>query len=279
MVMKLWKMHGAGNDFLILDNREEIISDLPEFTRKICHRHFGVGADGFMALSDSSLGEIKMTYLNADGTRDIMCGNGIRCLAKFARDNGIVDKKRFLIETEDGLKEVEMISEGKTLSQVRIGMGGYTFDTGILQIDTEKREFISQPLTMKDGRVFSVSCVHLGVNHGVIFVEDDLDYAGLYGSELEHHPVFQADMNLNFVRRIDGSHLEVSTWERGVGKTLACGTGVSSSVVVTARLFEMEKVVHVKTPGGNLMITRQENGTVLMEGPTVKVAEVSLEEE
>ena len=277
--MKLWKMQGAGNDFLILDNRQEMVADLSRLTERICHRHFGIGADGLMALSDSSLGAIRMTYFNADGTRDTMCGNGIRCLAKFARDNGIVKEKKFTIETEDGLKKIEMIREEKALSQVRIDMGGYTFDTGVLQIDTEQAEFISQPLKMKDGRIFFVSCVHLGVNHGVIFVEDDLDYVGMYGSELEHHPVFQADMNLNFVKRIDPSHLEVSTWERGAGRTLACGTGVSSSVVVAGRLFEMETVVEVKAPGGKLTITRLDNGTVLMEGPAAKVAEVTLEEE
>lgn len=277
--MKLWKMHGAGNDFLILDNRQALISDMSTFTKKICHRHFGIGADGFMALSQSMLGDIKMTYFNGDGTRDTMCGNGIRCLAKFARDNGIVEKTEFVIETEDGLKKIEMISEEKDVSQVRIDMGGYSFDTKMLQIDTEESEFIQQKLKMRDGREFLVSCVHLGVNHGVIFIEDDLDYVGLYGSELENHPVFKADMNLNFVKRMDSSHLEVSTWERGAGRTLACGTGVSSSVVVAARLFEMEQVVHVKAPGGNLIITRKEDGTVLMEGPAAKVAEVILEDQ
>ena len=273
----LWKMHGAGNDFLIFDNRKALVRDKAAFAKSLCHRHFGVGADGLIAAEASSLCGVRMAYYNADGTKDSMCGNGIRCLAKFLRDQGIVREKSFTIETEDGVKEVEMIREEKRQSQVKIHMGAYTYDSRVLHIDTKLPEFIRQPLLLPEGRSFEISCIHLGVNHGVVFVEDEEDYVGAYGKLLEEHPMFLADMNINFVRIKDPSHIQVSTWERGVGRTLACGTGVSSSVVMACRLFSMDKTVEAQTPGGRLVISFDPQGRVFMQGPAEKTAEVMLE--
>ena len=274
--MKLWKMHGAGNDFLVTDNRDQKLRYKNSLAEILCERHFGVGADGFIALENSDICDIKMSFFNADGTEDTMCGNGIRCLAKYARDIGAVDKKVFTVETGDGIKVIEVMKEGKQESSLMVDMGDYSFKTEDLSIDCDSEEFIEHQIVMKDGTIFYMSCVRLGVNHGVIFVNDDFDYPAVYGREIEELPIFKKDMNVNFVRYIDESHIDVKTWERGVGKTLACGTGSSASAVITNRLRKADSKIHVKTPGGRLIITIDED-RVFMEGPAEKVAEVIIE--
>ncbi len=277
--MRLWKMHGCGNDFLLLDNRAMVIKeeDKSAFTAKICDRHFGVGADGFIALEDSDTCDIRMSFFNADGTEDTMCGNGIRCLSKFARDIGMLDKKEFTVETGDGIKQIRVTEESERVSSVVVDMGGFTFDSEEIGIECEERTFMEHLITLKDGTKMRMSCVRLGVNHGVIYVDDDRDYPALYGEEIENLPIFLRDMNVNFTRYIDPGHLEVRTWERGVGKTLACGTGSSSAALITSRLKETEEKIHVKVPGGELVI-RIEGDTVYMEGPAEKVAEIEIKE-
>ena len=274
--MKLWKMHGAGNDFLLTDNREQVLKYKNSLAEILCDRHYGVGADGFIALENSDECYIRMSYFNADGTEDTMCGNGIRCLAKYARDIGAVDKMDFTVETGDGIKFIKVMKENKHESSVMVDMGEYSFKTEDLSIDRDSEEFIEEKIVMEDGTVFHMSCVRIGVNHGVIFVEDDFDYPAVYGREIEELPIFMKDMNVNFVRYIDGSHIEVKTWERGVGKTLACGTGSSAAAVITQRLRKAENRIHVKTPGGRLIIT-VDGDKVFMEGPAEKVAEVIID--
>ena len=278
--MTLWKMHGCGNDFLVFDNRNAILSDAdkPGFTTRICDRHFGVGADGMIALEKSSCAAFKMAYYNADGTEDAMCGNGIRCVSKFARDIGAVAEKEFPVETGDGIKRIRITEETERISSCVVNMGGWSFRTEDIGIRTKKEEFVGETLTMKDGTVFPASCIHLGVNHCIVFVDDDRDYPELYGSEIEELPIFLRDMNVHFTRYLDKEHIVVRSWERGAGKTLACGTGSSAAAVVTARLKETADMVSVKLPGGVLKISR-EGGQVIMEGPAEKVAEIVLPEE
>ena len=275
--MRLWKMHGCGNDFLLLDNRDGIIEekDKSAFAAKYCDRHFGLGADGFIALEDSEAADIRMSFFNADGTEDTMCGNGIRCLSKFARDRGVLTKKEFTVETGDGIKQIRMTEEGKDLSRVVVDMGGFSFDAEDIGVDCEDRTFMEQVITLKDGTKFRMSCVRLGVSHGVIYVDDDRDYPALYGEEIENLPIFKKDMNVNFTKYIDPGHIEVKTWERGVGKTLACGTGSSSAALITSRLKETREKIRVTVPGGELTI-RIEGDCVYMEGPAVKVGEVEI---
>lgn len=271
--MKLWKMHGAGNDFLVTDNRSMELVHKEFLAKTLCDRHYGVGADGFIALENSEICDIKMSFYNADGTEDTMCGNGIRCLGKFARDTGIIGKKDFTVETGDGIKHIKVVTENERESSFSVDMGNYSFKTEDLSIDNDSEEFIEKKIKMKDGTEFLISCIRVGVNHGVIFVKDDMDYPLLYGSEIENLPVFKKDMNVNFVRYIDNSHIEVKTWERGVGKTLACGTGSSSSAIISHRLKNTDCKVHVSTPGGKLIITIEKD-KVFLEGPAEKVAEV-----
>ena len=154
-------------------------------------------------------------------------------------------------------------------------MGSFSFDCSDIGIECEERTFMEHLITLKDGTKMRMSCVRLGVNHGVIYVDDDRDYPALYGEEIENLPIFLRDMNVNFTRYIDPGHIEVKTWERGVGKTLACGTGSSSAALITSRLKETEESIHVTVPGGELVI-RIEGDTVYMEGPAEKVAEIEI---
>lgn len=275
--MRLWKMHGCGNDFLLLDNRGKTLEEKNKnaFAARICDRHFGVGADGFIALEDSDSCDIRMSFFNADGTEDTMCGNGIRCLVKFARDLGVLDGKEVTVETGDGVKHIKVTEESERISRVVVDMGSFSFDCSDIGIECEERTFMEHLITLKDGTKMRMSCVRLGVNHGVIYVDDDRDYPALYGEEIENLPIFLRDMNVNFTRYIDPGHIEVKTWERGVGKTLACGTGSSSAALITSRLKETEESIHVTVPGGELVI-RIEGDTVYMEGPAEKVAEIEI---
>ena len=275
--MTLWKMHGCGNDFLVFDNRSGILSDAekPAFTARICDRHFGVGADGLIALENSPCAAFKMAYFNADGTEDMMCGNGIRCLSKFARDIGAVAEKEFPVETGDGIKHIRMTEESERCSFSVVNMGGWSFRTEDIGIRTDEEEFVGRTLTMKDGTVFSATCVHLGVNHCIVFVDDDRDYPELNGAEIENLPIFLRDMNVHFTRYVDAENIVVKSWERGAGKTLACGTGSSAAAVVTARLKDTADTIRAKLPGGALKIS-VEADHVIMEGPAEKVAEIVL---
>ena len=278
--MTLWKMHGCGNDFLVFDNRSGILTDAekPAFTARICDRHFGVGADGLIALENSPCAAFKMAYFNADGTEDMMCGNGIRCLSKFARDTGAVTEKEFPVETGDGIKRIRMTEESEKCSFSVVDMGSWSFRTENIGIRTDEEEFVGRTLTMKDGTVFPATCIHLGVNHCIVFVDDDRDYPELYGAEIENLPIFLKDMNVHFTRYVDAENIVVKSWERGAGKTLACGTGSSAAAVVTARLKDTADTIRAKLPGGVLKIS-VEGDHVIMEGPAEKVAEIVLPSE
>ena len=253
-------------------------TEKPGFAARICDRHFGVGADGLLALENSACAAFKMSYYNADGTEDAMCGNGIRCLSKFARDIGAVAEKEFSVETGDGIKRIRMTEESEKCSFSVVDMGGWSFRAEDIGLRTDKEEFVGQTLTMKDGTVFPASCIHLGVNHCIVFVDDDRDYPDLYGAEIENLPLFLRDMNVHFTRYLDAGNIVVKSWERGAGKTLACGTGSSAAAVVTARLKETADTVRAKLPGGVLKISAG-GDHVIMEGPAEKVAEIVLAEE
>ncbi len=263
--MDFWKMHGAGNDFIIVDNREnkiaatkELLSDL---AAKICERHYGVGADGFICVENSSLADIKMLYYNADGSFATMCGNGLRCFAKYVSDNGIIKKDKFSVETGDGIKAVEIKKTEKSCSWVSIDMGFWDGEAKLLKISALDLNF-------------DAVCLHMGVPHAIIFTEDDKTIANLpvheivlkYGPIIEKDTQFPSGINVNFVRIIDSSHENVHTWERGAGYTLACGTGACASALVSNRFKGLSSKIEVNMPGGTLSIEIMENNKVLLEG-------------
>lgn len=258
--MEFCKYQGAGNDFVIVDNMNLKIENIPELAARICDRRFGVGADGFILAEPSDEADVKMNFYNADGSEASMCGNGIRCFSKFVTDSGIVEGDNFSVETGDGVKLIEVISRSPESTSVRVNMGGYR----------DIRECSSCG--------FEVVSLHLGVPHAVVFAETAgegmkaLDaLAEEHGRALEYAEEFQPSRtNVNFVEIKDDSHILCSTWERGAGKTLACGTGACSSAVSAHTKKGLSDRITVTMPGGEVTVTMKDDGTVDMEGTAVK---------
>ena len=260
------KYHGTGNDFIIFNGIDNKYKDKVRLAKRVCHRNFGIGSDGMIIAEKSSVAHVKMDFYNADGTSAPMCGNGIRCFAKYVFDNKIVEKTEFLVETLAGIMKVSLqILENKT-SSVTINMGQPLLDIKNMDVTMDVPEFINKPLTVENA-VFNISIITLGTLHGVIFVDDlekiDIDY---YGKLIESHNLFPKKINVNFTEVIDEKNIKVSTFERGVGKTLSCGTGSAAAAVVSSILGKTGYITNVHVPGGTLTIKQKDN-QVYMSGP------------
>ncbi|MFA5527161.1 MAG: diaminopimelate epimerase [Peptostreptococcales bacterium] len=267
-MMDFSKMHGAGNDFIIVDNRYLAIKDKMPLVKKICHRHFGVGADGFMFVEESDSCDIKMSFYNSDGSEATMCGNGIRCFSKFIFDKKIISKREFTVETGDGIKNITMIMNSPKESIISVGMGNWKG-----YINPDNKEIQTKHIKV-DRVTFEVHCLHMGVPHAVIFVDRiDEKTTCHYGKEIERNPLFADGINVNFVKIIDQNHLQVDTWERGAGKTLACGTGVCASAVIAHIKRNTNSEVEATVAGGILRILIDNEGFVTMEGNAINICE------
>jgi len=244
------KYHGTGNDFIIFEH--EALKGLKtisptELARKVCDRHFGVGADGMMIVKPSVQADIKMEFYNADGSLAPMCGNGIRCFAKYVYDHKLVSNQTFDVETLAGIMKVTLTNKGDHATLVTIDMGKPDFDStfGEKSIDVH-------------GQALQLNTLTMGTLHAVIQVAaiDDIDLS-LYGKAIESHSLFPHKINANFLEVVDREHIKVSTFERGVGQTLSCGTGSAASAVISAMKGLTEKRVQVKVPGGILCIEKK----------------------
>jgi diaminopimelate epimerase len=262
-MMHFEKYHGTGNDFIIFGH--EALKSLKtinptELARKVCDRHFGIGADGMMIAKPSTQADIKMEFYNADGSLAPMCGNGIRCFAKYVYDHKLVEGTTFNVETLAGIMKVTLTNKGDHETLVTIDMGNPNFESAFGEKTIEVH-----------GQTFHLNTLTMGTLHAVIQVEsiDDIDIS-LYGKALESHSLFPQKINVNFLEVIDREHIKVSTFERGVGMTLSCGTGSAASVVVSALKGLTENRVQVKVPGGILCIDIKDEG-VLMTGPATLI--------
>lgn len=260
------KMHGAGNDFIIIKVEEINGIDYSILAKEVCDRHFGIGADGMMVVEDSDIGDVKMHYYNSDGSKGEMCGNGIRCFSKFVFEKGIVNKDVLMIETLAGVKEVKLtLTESDKVENILVDMGKPILKAKDVPVMTEKEIFINETIKIGDSSII-VSSILMGVPHTVIFV-DDIKQQDVYklGSKIEKHSIYPRKTNVNFAQVINNEFMKVDTWERGAGKTLACGTGVCASVYVAHRLNYVGNKVKVNIPGGKLNIYINDD-TVFMEG-------------
>lgn len=259
--MKFTKMQGAGNDFIIVETDPG--QDLSEITAQLCERRFSVGADGLMVVRRKDPVTATMRYYNADGSVGEMCGNGARCLAMYAYTRGIVDEKQFVLETLSGPVKARIIDD----ETVRIAMGRPVDDSPFEQY------FYDRSFEALD-RVFTGSYLLMGVPHLTIPVEE-MDEAAVvrYGPVIEHLPLFSAGTNVNFVKVLDRSHVMIDTWERGAGKTLACGTGALASAFSLHHLGLVEDDVVLHAPGGDLRVLINPDGTVDLQGPALTVFE------
>lgn len=270
--MKFKKMHGLGNDFIIVDCRERIPDRPEEMSIEICSRHTGVGADGLILVTHSDKAEIGMRIFNSDGSQAEMCGNGIRCFAKYVYEEGIIRNTGFTVDTLAGIMRPELVlGNGGSVKSVIVDMGIPVLDPQNIPVITDSEIFLDVPVEV-DGENLSLSTIGMGVPHTVIYVDgtEKVDIEK-QGKAVENHQLFPYKTNVNFVRVNNRKSIEVRTWERGAGKTLACGTGCCSAVVVSSLLDKTDREVEVELPLGNLKINWSYNGRVYMEGPAENI--------
>ena len=263
------KMQGAGNDFIVFEDIKEKYKDLNSLALKLCDRNFGIGGDGILVVRSSSVADIQMVIINADGSYAGMCGNGIRCFAKYVYEKKLVDKKVFFVETGDGIKKCELFLEDENVTGVKINMGLPSFEPSKIPALGEDK-IIKKSINIK-GKKYEINSLLLGVPHTVVLTKDS-EFKVDEGADIEKYELFPSGTNVNFCRIIDDTAIKVDTWERGAGATLACGTGCCSSAVICNKLGLTGKSVKVIAPGGILKVDIEEDG-VMMTGPAMNVFE------
>lgn len=286
--MQFVKAHGAGNDFVLLPDLEGLTELQPGFVRALCARHHGLGADGVIRLAPARVGvdaDVFMDYVNADGSVAEMCGNGVRCVAKYLCDRGLVERSTVRVDTRSGVRAVEIVDryDDGRVAQVRVDMGAPA-PTGTVEVDVSPTRVASLRPDLVGGvvtaeqRVVELTTVSMGNPHAVVVV-DDVEKAPVatWGPVIEHDEAFPEGTNVEFVAPSGRDRLEGRIWERGVGETMASGTG-SAAMAVAARLGGLvEQVVTVALPGGELIVEWRDD-TLYLTGPAVEVASGDLDE-
>ena len=277
--MKFTKMHGCGNDYVYVNCFEETIDDPGKVAKFVSDRHFGIGSDGMICICPSDKADFRMAMYNSDGSEGAMCGNGVRCIAKYVYDNGLTDKTTITIETKGGIKELKLTVEDEKVTWVRVDMEAPVMEASrIPAIYDNLDEIIDQPVIV-DGKAYKITCVSMGNPHGVVFVDsvDNLDLEKI-GPKFENHPMFPDRVNTEFIEVIDENTLKMRVWERGAGETLACGTGACASAYAAYLTHRTGNKVLVHLTGGDLQIEYdEEKNTIYMTGPAVKVFDGEIE--
>ncbi|HEY3782486.1 MAG TPA: diaminopimelate epimerase [Fimbriimonadaceae bacterium] len=264
------KLHGLGNDFVFIDQvKNEYLPALPsELAPILCDRRFGVGADGLILVKRGDTAPFRMTIINRDGTNGGMCGNGVRCAARLLVENGHQSLEPFDLEVEERVVHVDPVRP----DWIRVNMGMALLDRRSIAMAGPPEEQFVDGQILCDGQTFSATAVFTGNPHLALFTDDveAIDIERL-GPLLEHHELFPAQINVHFVQVLDRGHLKMRVWERGVGITLACGSGACSVAVAGFITGRSERKVRITLPGGDLLIDYLESGEVLMEGPAERV--------
>ncbi len=271
--MKFTKMHGTGNDYVYVNLFEETVENLNEASIKVSDRHFGIGSDGLICVAPSEVADCRMIMFNADGSEGAMCGNGIRCVAKYAYDHGIVDKEQITVETKSGIKHLDLTVEDGKVVYVKVNMGQAILKPADIPVKADGEDFVARTIHV-DGKEYTVTCVSMGNPHCVVFTTgiDELDLEKI-GPHFEKHELFPDRINTEFVEVIDRHTLKMRVWERGSGETISCGTGTCATVVAAVLNGHCDRgeEVEVQIRGGSLYDTYLENGEVLMKGPATEV--------
>jgi len=266
--LKFTKMQGTGNDFIVLEDMDlKLLNNQDKLAQKLCDRRFGIGADGILFVRKSEVADIKMEIINADGSYAAMCGNGIRCFAKYVFDENIISDKNIKIETGDGIKIANIKLENSGVTSVTIDMGNYSLNPK--DIPAESEEKIINNKIIVENKEYKIISMLMGVPHTVIISKlDQVDVNE--GKAIEKYKLFPKGSNVNFCEIVDKHNVKVKTWERGAGPTLACGTGSCASVIAANLIGLTEKDVKVQVPGGEMQIKISDKG-ILMTGPAVTV--------
>ncbi len=273
--MNFTKMHGCGNDYIYIDCTEENIKDEKAAARFLSDRHFGVGGDGIILIKKGDKADFEMVMYNPDGSRGAMCGNGIRCVAKYVYDNKLTDKTSISIESMGAVKYIDITVENGKAVSARVDMGKPVLDAKLIPVICSGERAVNEKVNV-GGREFAMTCVSMGNPHAVMFIDEslkdfDLNY---YGSLFESNTeIFPDRVNAEFARIIDRKNIEMRVYERGTGETLACGTGTCATVVAALLNGLVDHDVTVHLPGGDLDISwsGNEDDSVFMTGPATYV--------
>ena len=271
--MRFTKMHGAGNDYVYVNCFEQPLpADAAELARRISHRHFGVGSDGLILIRPTERADARMQMFNADGSESEMCGNGIRCVAKFVYDHGIARKPTLKIETGRGVLTLDVEIHGGVVDRVRVDMGEPILEAAKIPTTLPGSPVVNVPLTIA-GRTLSVNCVSMGNPHCVTFVEQATDELVLgLGPQIELDAHFPARVNVEFVEILSPTEVRQRTWERGSGETWACGTGASAVCVAGVLSGRTQRRIVNHLLGGDLeLFWNDADNHVYMTGPATEI--------
>lgn len=272
MEMNFWKMHGLGNDFVVIDDRDGKIAEkitYNDLSEKVCNRNFGIGADGLIVVLNSMTHDIRYRIFNPDGSEPQMCGNGMRCYAKYVYDNKILDKKEFKVETLAGtIIPLVNVEESGIVNTVRVDMGEPILESKKVPFISENEKSINEKIDV-DGEEVYITAVSMGNPHAVIFVEDTENFpVKTLGPKIEKHKRFPEKTNVEFIEVISAEEMNMRVWERGAGETLACGTGASASLVAAVLNNKTNNKALIHLLGGDLTIEwNKENNHVYKTGP------------
>lgn len=281
--MKFTKMQGLGNDYVYVNCFKEKIDNPSEVAKFVSDRHFGIGSDGLIMINPSKVADFEMEMYNADGSRGEMCGNGIRCVAKYVYDYGLTDKTHISVETLGGIKYLDLTVKDGKVALVRVDMGEPELDPEKIPIimkgySDETDRVLNAPIKV-DGKEYHMTGVSMGNPHDVVYIDDvqGLDIEKI-GPKFENHERFPQRINTEFARVIDRKTVEMRVWERGSGETLACGTGACAVAVASILNGYTEREVEIRLLGGNLQIEwNEEDNHVYMTGPATVVFDGEIE--
>lgn len=276
--MKFTKMHGCGNDYIYVNCMEKMIDDPEKVAIKVSDRHFGIGSDGLILICPSNVADFRMAMYNADGSEGMMCGNGVRCIAKYVYDYGLTDKDKISIETKSGIKYLDLTIEQGKVVLVKVNMGAPILEPQKIPVLLGEKDCIDQTVTV-DGADYQITCVSMGNPHAVTFVEDTATFPmEKIGPEFEHHKIFPDRVNTEFVQVLNRKEVNMRVWERGSGETLACGTGACATAVACVLNDRTDHEITVHLLGGDLFLNYdEENNTVWMTGPAAVVCDGEIE--
>lgn len=270
--MKFTKMQGCGNDYVYINCFKEKVEDASGLAVKVSNRNFGIGSDGLILICPSEVADVRMIMYNADGSQSQMCGNGVRCVGKYAYDYGLVSKEVITVETLAGIKTLKLHVENGKVARVTVDMGAPEVKPELVPVVAEGEAVIAKEIEVC-GKKYDITCVSMGNPHAVTFVEqtETVDIETI-GPEFEHHPMFPERTNTEFIQVLNEQEINMRVWERGSGETLACGTGACASVYACMLNKKTKEEVTVHLLGGDLHIKyEKESGHIFMTGPAVTV--------
>lgn len=278
--MKFTKMQGIGNDYIYVNCFEEKVDDPERVSQIVSDRHFGIGGDGLVLIMPSDKADFRMRMFNADGSEGNMCGNATRCIGKFVYDNGLTNKTEITLETKSGIKYLTLYPENGKVKTVLVNMGKAVLTPVDIPMKAEGESFINKPIEVLGSEIY-ITAVSMGNPHAVTYVDDvmSLDLEKI-GPAFENHPIFPERVNTEFIKVLDDHTIQMRVWERGSGETWACGTGACAAAVASVKngYFKNGEEITVKLRGGDLFITYDTDGTVLMRGAaeTVFTGEIDI---